>query len=63
MKCTNSYCKNNILDFTGNTDGRCARCRLIELMLYFGSPKVDMMNMPKDEVSIDKQRLVEGGHI
>lgn len=61
MKCVNANCNNIILDFTGNVDGRCAKCQLIELMLYFGYPKNDIENMPKDQISIDKQKMIDEG--
>ncbi|TVL99543.1 MAG: hypothetical protein CV087_17440 [Candidatus Brocadia sp. WS118] len=61
MKCSITGCTNNVIDFTDNPQGICTKCRWIEVVLYFGAPRIDMMNMPKDEISIDKQRLVEGG--
>lgn len=57
MKCVNQDCPNIIIDFTGNVDGRCAKCRLVELFLYFGSPTVDIDRL--EQTQVDKQTLVE----
>lgn len=57
MKCTTKGCENIILDFTGNVDGRCAKCRFLELMLYFGAPRPDTERL--DPIQVDKQTLVE----
>lgn len=57
MKCVNENCANIIIDFTGNTDGRCGRCRLLELFMYFGSPRVDVERV--SETTVDKQSLID----
>lgn len=57
MKCVNQNCPNIIIDLTGNVDGRCAKCRLIELFLYFGAPKVDIERL--EQTQVDKQTLAE----
>ena len=57
MKCTTHGCGNIIIDFTGNVDGRCAKCRLLELFLYFGSLKVDTEIL--EQTQVDKQTLVD----
>lgn len=57
MKCVNENCNNIIVDFTGNVDGRCAKCRLIELLLYFGAPREDTERL--EQTQVDKQTLVE----
>lgn len=55
-------------DRTGTSDGLCPKCRMGFVIDYYSTPKVDMMNMPKDEQSLDKQRMVDeqgfddGGH-
>lgn len=66
MKCLTHGCTNIIIDFTGNVDGMCAKCRLLELFLYFGSPNVDTERL--EQTQVDKQDMVdaqgydEGGH-
>lgn len=47
------------MDRTGTSDGLCPRCRMGYVDFHYGTPKVDMLNMPVDEQSLDKQRLVE----
>lgn len=47
------------MDRTGTSDGLCPRCRMGFVIDYSSTPKVDVMNMPVDEMSLDKQRLVE----
>lgn len=61
MKCKTHGCENTIIDFTGNVDGRCAKCRFLELMLYFGSPNVDTERL--EQTQVDKQTLVERSFI
>ena len=46
-------------DRTGTSDGLCPRCRMGFVIDYHSTPKVDIGNMPVDERSLDKQRLVE----
>lgn len=46
-------------DRTGTSDGLCPKCRMGFVIDYYSTPKVDMLNMPVDEMSLDKQRLVE----
>ena len=45
-------------DRTGSSDGLCPRCRMLGVAAYY-TGYLDMGNMPKDEISLDKQRLVE----
>lgn len=51
MKCVNQDCPNIIIDYTGNVDGRCAKCRLVELFLYFGEPQPDTNRLEQTQVS------------
>lgn len=52
-------CGNKLpLDMTGN-NGYCTQCNIKAIFFHYGGKQVDYMNMPKDEVSQDKQTLVE----
>lgn len=56
---TCSQCQGKLpSDRTGTSDGLCPRCRMIDVINYYGVPKVDVQNM-MDPIEIDKQRLIE----
>jgi len=57
MKCVNTNCTNIILDFTGNTDGECAKCRMLRMIFHFENEKPDTERL--EQTQVDKQTLAE----